>query len=181
MTTSTTRQVALINLEIFMNKKYFNYLFYQIDKNNNIKIVSFEVKFHLGYPKICLVSLSNESEEVLTNQINVISNLNYPSFKKKIELIVNPQEIELLLSNLNSKSPETKPNSINYNQIFKAEFEKSLNEDGLIYVNESIIENQRKIITSMIKKIGAQFLKGESIMNVSLPVNIFDERTLLQT
>lgn len=177
----TTSQVAIINLELFMNKKYFNYLFYHLDKNNNIKIVSFEVKLHLGYPKICLVSLSNESEEVLNNQINLISNLNYTSFKKKIELIVNQQEIDLLLSNLNSKSLDIKTNSINYNQIFKLEFEKSINEDGLIYINESIIDNQRKIITSMIKKIGAQFLKGESIMNVSLPVNIFDERTLLQT
>jgi hypothetical protein len=31
----------------------------------------------------------------------------------------------------------------------------------------------------MVKRMGSNLLKGQSIMNVSLPVNIFDEKTLL--
>jgi len=43
-----------------------------------------------------------------------------------------------------------------------------------------MIKNQNSAITYLLKKLGSSLLKGESIMNISLPVNIFDMRTLLQ-
>jgi hypothetical protein len=50
----------------------------------------------------------------------------------------------------------------------------------MIYTNNSIIEKQRGIAGYMIKNIGLNIIKGKSIMNVSLPINVFDTRSILE-
>jgi hypothetical protein len=39
---------------------------------------------------------------------------------------------------------------------------------------------QRGIIGYFLKKIGSNIISGQSIMSISLPINIFDERSLLE-
>jgi hypothetical protein len=50
----------------------------------------------------------------------------------------------------------------------------------MIFTNTQIIEKQRAVAGYMIKKIGLNLIKGKSIMNISLPINIFDYRTILE-
>ncbi len=57
---------------------------------------------------------------------------------------------------------------------------KAYGTEGLEYINQDILKKQRSVMTYMLKKIGANLLSGKSIMNVSLPLNIFDPRSVLE-
>jgi len=57
---------------------------------------------------------------------------------------------------------------------------KSYVKDGIEFINQDIISKQRSVLTYMIKKIGANILRGKGIMNVSLPIYIFDSRSMLE-
>lgn len=59
-------------------------------------------------------------------------------------------------------------------------YEIKANEEGLVLTNKEELENQKKVIGWLVKKIGKNALQGQSIMNISLPVYIFDRRTMLQ-
>lgn len=62
----------------------------------------------------------------------------------------------------------------------KTEFIRTTGDVSLTYINQEIITKQRGIIGYFIKKLGSNFMSGQSIMSVSLPINIFDERSLLE-
>ena len=57
-------------------------------------------------------------------------------------------------------------------------YERSNKEHGLILRDKAMIARQDKVISFLIKKLGSNLIKGKSIMNISLPVTIFDKRTL---
>jgi hypothetical protein len=57
---------------------------------------------------------------------------------------------------------------------------KSYTKEGLEFINQDLIQKQRGVIGHLIKKIGANFFQGKSIMNISLPINIFDCRSMLE-
>jgi hypothetical protein len=67
-----------------------------------------------------------------------------------------------------------------YNKMIKTDFEKTLNSEGLVFTNKEIIDKQRAVVGYLIKKVGMNILTGKSIMNVSLPINIFDIRSHLE-
>lgn len=60
------------------------------------------------------------------------------------------------------------------------DYEKKIGADGLIFKDLNVIEKQRSVAGYLIKNIGLNFIKGKSIMNVSLPINIFDQRSILE-
>jgi len=51
---------------------------------------------------------------------------------------------------------------------------------GVEFINQEVIIKHKSVITYLIKKIGSNILSGKSIMNVSLPIFIFDQRSLLE-
>lgn len=51
---------------------------------------------------------------------------------------------------------------------------------GLVHRDAELISKQRKAIFQLMKSVGSNLLHGKSIMNVSMPVTIFDKATLLQ-
>lgn len=51
---------------------------------------------------------------------------------------------------------------------------------GLLFMNQKLIKEQRRVVLKMIKKIGSNILHGKSIMNISLPVELFDSKSYLQ-
>ena len=51
---------------------------------------------------------------------------------------------------------------------------------ALAYLNEEHISNQRGVILYLAKKIGVNLLTGNSIMNISLPIKIFEPRSFLE-
>lgn len=60
------------------------------------------------------------------------------------------------------------------------DYERTNKESGLIFKDKDVIERQNKVLSYLLKKAGSSLIKGQSIMNISLPVTIFDKRTLLQ-
>lgn len=67
-----------------------------------------------------------------------------------------------------------------YDKLLLAEYERKLGSDGMIFTNTEVIEKQRAVAGYLIKKIGLNLIKGKSLMNVSLPINIFDVRSILE-
>jgi len=63
---------------------------------------------------------------------------------------------------------------------WKHDFERDVKAGGLIYKNKQVISNQRKVMSKLIKQIGANFFQGKSVMNISMPVTIFDSCSFLQ-
>ena len=51
---------------------------------------------------------------------------------------------------------------------------------ALAYTNDQDISNQRTVILYLAKKIGVNILSGRSIMNVSLPIRVFEPRSFLE-
>ena len=67
-----------------------------------------------------------------------------------------------------------------YSSLFHRDYSDIKGEDGLIYTNAAIIDKQRSVGAYFIKTITSNIFKGKSIMNLSLPITIFDKRTLLE-
>ena len=59
-------------------------------------------------------------------------------------------------------------------------FIKAQGDDSLKFIEQKIIDKQRGVLTHFLSKIGSNLLSGSGIMNVSLPINIFDQRSLLE-
>lgn len=81
--------------------------------------------------------------------------------------------------------PKPKENDVieykkEYHKLFVEEYERKLGSDGLIFTNTTVIEKQRSTAGYLIKNIGLNLIKGKSIMNVSLPINIFDTRSIIE-
>jgi hypothetical protein len=57
---------------------------------------------------------------------------------------------------------------------------KAINTEGLEFINHEVLEKQRNILSFMVKKMGTNLLSGKSIMNVSLPIGLFDSRSQLE-
>ena len=51
---------------------------------------------------------------------------------------------------------------------------------GLVLTDQELLARQRDVLSYLIRNMGANLLKGKSVMNVSLPVNIFCPESLLQ-
>jgi len=163
------------NVEFFMNKKFFERFFYESANNyQTCKVFIIEKNF---LPLHTLFSFSNkETKEKFFNE--------YQKFEfsgSKLVMILTDKFSE---EELNSyidfdesrifRFPNDYFNDINF------KYERSSKEDGLIYKDAKILDAQSKVLSYLVKKFGSNLLKGESIMNISLPVAIFDQRSLLQ-
>ena len=51
---------------------------------------------------------------------------------------------------------------------------------GLVFLNKVLIGRQRHVLTHLLSSIASNLTKGQSIMNISLPVNIFEPRSMLE-
>ena len=47
-------------------------------------------------------------------------------------------------------------------------------------MEHEIIKSQKSSLLYVIKQVGANLISGKSVLNVSLPVDIFESRTLLE-
>jgi hypothetical protein len=69
----------------------------------------------------------------------------------------------------------------NYLDNIKINFMKAVNMEGIEFINHEILEKQRNVLSYLLKKMGSNFLTGKSIMNISLPIDLFDSRSVLET
>jgi hypothetical protein len=57
---------------------------------------------------------------------------------------------------------------------------KTYGTEGVEHIDHEKIEKQRGVISYLIKKIGSNIFTGKSVMNISLPIHLFDCRSLLE-
>jgi hypothetical protein len=69
---------------------------------------------------------------------------------------------------------------IDYDDILRTNFMKTYGTEGLEFINQEDLKKQKSVLTYMLKKVGTNLLNGRSIMNVSLPIYIFDPRSTLE-
>jgi len=102
--------------------------------------------------------------------------------KLKFNIISSKKSEELVQENIKlfQKSDKILNYKENYYTHSKSEFIKNKGDAALQYINQTIISKQRGIIGYFLKKLGSNLFQGQSIMNISLPINIFDERSLLE-
>jgi len=50
----------------------------------------------------------------------------------------------------------------------------------MLFINAEKIEATKSVIKYVLKKIGANIVTGKSILNISLPIDIFDTRSNLE-
>jgi hypothetical protein len=67
-----------------------------------------------------------------------------------------------------------------YHEHSGRHFIQAIGDSTLRYIEHNTIEKQRAVLKHFLSKIGTNILSGNGIMNVSLPINIFDERSLLE-
>ena len=169
--------IAIENLEPFMTKKYFNYFIHYLPKS--ITVSKHEVHNHLGYP--CVVYIYFENLESKAEFIQEYDNKNFTNLSKKMDINYNPEDVKTLnlQKDINEENLITYKNK--YDKMADEDFEKNFTDDGLIFTDLHTIKKQRDSVSYLVKQIGQHILNGESIMNISLPVFMFDERSLIQT
>lgn len=67
-----------------------------------------------------------------------------------------------------------------HHPIWKGEWEHDEKLGGIIFVNEKKIEDQKGVLKFILTKIGKNILSGKSVMNISLPVDIFSLQSNLE-
>lgn len=67
-----------------------------------------------------------------------------------------------------------------YDYLVNQDYVLSPNSNFLLYTNKQFLEKQRNMFSFFIKQIGTNLMTGKSIMSVSLPIFIFDTRSLLE-
>lgn len=50
----------------------------------------------------------------------------------------------------------------------------------MVFIDYDVIKGQKNSLLYVIKQVGANIISGKSVLNVSLPVDIFESRTLLE-
>jgi hypothetical protein len=67
-----------------------------------------------------------------------------------------------------------------YSEHILTQYMMAQGDNALKFIDQDCIEKQKGIITEIITKLGKNILSGNGIMSVSLPIRIFDERSLLE-
>lgn len=67
------------------------------------------------------------------------------------------------------------PHGLNF--LFKDDWVRDDLKGGLKMINTNKIDAQKKVLKFLLKRIGVNILTGKSIMNVSMPVDIFETRS----
>ena len=69
---------------------------------------------------------------------------------------------------------------IEYENLWKKNYIINEHDEGLEAIDKDSVDRAKKATSWLIKKISSKIFKGQSVMNISLPVFIFDKRTMLQ-
>ena len=163
--------VTITNPLKFMNKSYIQ---------ERLKV--------LGYGEMCEITIITYNEMPMELELKFL----IPELAEKFMNTMNNKSIDEFIDHpLKLKfGPSDKKNILlltkeafyyeNYTQWPEVLYVRKPNEEGLVLTSTFQIENQKRTMSFLIKKIGKNMLKGQSVMNISLPVYIFDKRTMLQ-
>ena len=153
----------------------------------NKSYIQERLKF-LGYGDMCEIKMITYNEMPMELELKFL----FPELAEKFMNTMNNKSIDEFIDHpLKLKfGPSDKKNILlftkeafyyeNYTQWPEVLYVRKPNEEGLVLTSTFQIENQKRTMSFLIKKIGKNMLKGQSVMNISLPVYIFDKRTMLQ-
>lgn len=167
--------VAVKNLSTYMNKGFWDLFIYELP--STIKIIKHEVVLKDSFPLCLIITFADEKSKC--KFFTDYSSKTFPGTTISFD-ISEVIDDELLKPSKSYTESQYVKFKTDYTTTVSLKYERSLKEAGLVYKDTKVLEAQAKVISFMIKKIGSNLFKGESIMNISLPVNIFDERTLLE-
>jgi len=64
--------------------------------------------------------------------------------------------------------------------MISKDYKRVFGDKGLIYSNNEVVSRQRSMLTLILKNFGKTIFQGRSVLYLSLPVQIFDERSNLE-
>lgn len=64
--------------------------------------------------------------------------------------------------------------------IFRNDWRRDEKTGILYYINNDILQAQKKVIRFLMKQMGANLISGKSLTSVSMPVDIFETRSNLE-
>ena len=174
MTSVDSPLIILENPYIFVNEEYLktNLLTGKYSNGKVIEILQNEI------PVKIIIKLNEETltEEFISNYNNkpISDKLNYnlslTKTDKKDEDIIKEYE--------NYKKLEQYKFHMDYENEWKNNYANIPEKSGLLYINEEAKNIGYRAIKYLIAKFTKSILENKSILNVSLPVFMFDKRTL---
>ena len=166
--------IILNNPVMFMNKDYLKSQLLK-DKFGNGEITEI---CHNEVPFIIIFKFNEESliDEFITQYNNKPLNdkLNYTLSLEKVE----KTEEEIKNESENYQKLEEFKFYMDYEHEWKINYTNIPEKSGLLYINEEGKNIGYKAIKYLITKFTKNILENKSILNISLPVFMFDKRTL---
>ena len=174
MSTDNLPKIILNNPLIFMDENYLNKKFIKgkFSKGKIIPIYQNEIPI-----KIIFIF----SEESLTNDFFL--EFNNKTFTEeldyKLSLIkVTESEEEIKKKYENYSKLEPFKFYLDYENEWKINYTDNPEKPGLLYINEEEKKIGYEAVKYLISKFSKNALEGKSVLNISLPVFMFDKRTL---
>ena len=163
---------------IFMNNKY-------IKKKvliDEFKTGEQKIFFNYDIPISILITFKDNPsliEKFISKYNDSFFEENY-NYKLKISKFTSTPESEEEKVKKIQETENLKPikYDIEYEKQLETDYENSLYANGLIYKNEEGKQVMYEGIKWLIKKFGANLIQGKSVLTISLPVILFDKRTL---
>ena len=183
------------------NSRDFELLFERIDESptnpKNLEIPQYNQKMTTNEKKKKFEEEELE-DEFKTAQLKPSSE-DFNSSSKPTHFHVNPPAnlLELMRENqhiiqiLHHHYPQfplnLPPDSIKYQEISPETGHYAISKDwsrakegGLLFYNKKELDIQGKVLSYLIKRLGANLLQGKSVINISLPVVLFDTKSFLE-
>ena len=77
------------------------------------------------------------------------------------------------------KQPIAYLEAVDGHPIWKGEWKRDQKDGAIIFINQKKIEDQKGVLKFVLTKIGKNILSGKSVLNISLPVDIFSAQSNL--
>ena len=164
--------ITITNPVDFMDKTFMEYIMNTIGYKKDSYTIKLIKKYQMTKQ---IVIKFNKPEE--TNKF--IERYNKKFFDDSANLKLNIEKKNSDEKDENNPNKEMTYNK-DYPNIVDKKYEKNPKYEGLLLLDTSIAERHKKVISWLITKIGTNLIKGQSVMNISLPVYIFDGRTMLE-
>ena len=153
-------------------------------------------------PRELIVTVNHKRTDNQSSDMSIDMKYNAPSSKhhwfdsenlmtkeqllRTIEMGENGEHIENAISNYHDQrpGPQNELRAISTKEkghfAWRFDYQRCPKNGGLLLKNEKLIQEQRRVIMNLIKRVGSNLMQGKSIMSISMPVTIFDKTSFLQ-
>ncbi|CAD8211443.1 unnamed protein product [Paramecium pentaurelia] len=162
----------------------YNFLADHIDYVINFRDLHFEQQQQLQ----TAMTLSNHSEDLFVEKFNQSIELDNKIPNNLMELLEFVQKNKHWNVCLNKEfqmepikvEPKFLKSTSEGHFLLKNYWKVDQNQGGLLYVDQIGLREQKKVFSYLLSQIGSNIASGKSIMNISLPVYVFEKQSNLQ-